>query len=102
MTSAPQPSAPPVGPPEPERHTAPALWVVVLGLVVAVVVAVAVDAAAAAAVLAAVLVGAAVARVIGRGRRPEGIAVRSTWVDVLVLLTLAAGVGALGLAPGVR
>lgn len=91
-----------MGPPESERHTAPALWVVVLGLVAAVVVAVVVDAGAAAAVLVAVLVGAAVARLIGRGRRPEGIAVRATWVDVLILVTLALGVGALGLAPGVR
>ncbi|NCT89584.1 hypothetical protein GXB85_01250 [Cellulomonas sp. APG4] len=102
MTSAPPTPAPPVGAPEPERHTAPALWVVVLGLVTAVVVAVTVDAGAAAGVLVAVLVGAAVARLIGRGRRPEGIAVRATWVDVLILLGLAIGVGALALAPGVR
>lgn len=102
MTSAPPPPVTPEGPTEPERHTAPALWVVVLGLVAAVVVAVTVDAGAAAVVLVVVLTGAAVARLIGRGRRPEGIAVRATWVDVLILVTLALGVGALGLAPGVR
>ena len=86
----------------PERHRAPALWIVVAGLLVTVAVAVLEGAAAASTTLSAVLVGAAVARLIGRGRRPEGIAVRSTWVDVLFLLVLAVGVGVLQLAPGVR
>lgn len=89
-------------PPEPvERHTAPALWLVVLALVGTTLTAVAAGARIAAAVLVATLVGAATARLIGRGRRPEGIAVRSTWLDVTVLLLLAGGIGLLMLAPGV-
>ena len=89
-------------PPEPvERHTAPALWLVVLALVGMTLTAVADGARTAAAVLVATLVGAAAARLIGRGRRPEGIAVRSTWLDVTVLLLLAVGIGLLTLAPGV-
>lgn len=55
----------------------------------------------AATVLVVTLVGAAVARLVGRGRHPEGIAVRSTWLDVTVLLLLAVGIGLLMLAPGV-
>ena len=84
-----------------ERHTAPALWLVVVALVGAAATAVLDSARAGASVLAALLVVAAVARLIGRGRRPEGIAVRSTWVDVSVLLMLAIGIGVLMLSPGV-
>lgn len=43
---------------------------------------------------------AAVARLIGRGRRPEGIAVRDTWVDLLILGGLAVALALLA-APGV-
>jgi hypothetical protein len=85
-----------------ERHRAPALLIVVLGLVAAVLVAVVVDALAAALTLSAVLAGAALARLVGRGRRPEGVAVRATWVDVLILLVLALGVALLAQGPGIR
>lgn len=88
-------------PPEAERHRAPALWLVVLAVLAAAVVAALEGAYTGAAVLVSVLVLAAVARLIGRGRRPEGIAVRSTWVDVTILLGLAAGIGTLMLTPGV-
>ena len=84
-----------------ERHTAPALWLAVLAVVGAVLAAWLASARTGAAVLVAALVGAAVARLVGRGRRPEGIAVRSTWVDVVVLLVLAAGVAVLLTTPGV-
>ena len=84
-----------------ERHRAPALWLVVAALGAAAVAAAVDGAFTGAAVLVSTLVGAAVARIIGRGRRPEGIAVRSTWVDVTILLGLAAGIGVLMLAPGV-
>ena len=95
-------SVPGVTPPEsPERHRAPALWLVVAGLVTATVVSVVQDAERGALVLSVTLAGAAVARLVGRGRRPEGIAVRSTWLDVLVLLALAGGVAVLSLTPGV-
>lgn len=102
-------TADPVGAPErasgerqpPERHTAPALWLVVLCLVLATLTAGIAGARAGATLLAATLAAAAVARLIGRGRRPEGIAVRSTWLDVVVLTTLAAGISVLMLSPGV-
>lgn len=84
-----------------ERHTAPALWLVVAALAVASTAAVLDSARTAAAVVVVTLVAAAVARLLGRGRRPEGIAVRSTWVDVTVLLVLAVGITVLMLTPGV-
>lgn len=84
-----------------DRHRAPALWLVVLAIVASTVSAVRYGAFTGAAVLVCTLVLAAVARLIGRGRRPEGIAVRSTWIDVTILLGLAAGIGVLMLTPGV-
>lgn len=84
-----------------ERHRAPALWLVVVALAAVCVVAVLVGTREALAVLAGTLVSAAVARLVGRGRRPDGVAVRSTWVDVLVMLVLAAGIVALMFTPGV-
>ncbi|MCU1430903.1 MAG: hypothetical protein JWP95_8 [Actinotalea sp.] len=88
-------------PDAPERHRAPALWLVVAGLAAATVTAAVRDAGQGAALLALTLACAAIARLVGRGRRPEGIAVRSTWLDVVVLLGLAAGVAVLSLSPGV-
>ncbi|WP_149204294.1 DUF3017 domain-containing protein [Actinotalea subterranea] len=93
MTSAP--------PEAPERHRAPALWLVVLALAVATLVTVLVEARTGVVLLAVTLVGAAIARLVGRGRRPEGIAVRSTWVDVTILLVLALGILLLVRTPGV-
>ena len=84
-----------------ERHTAPALWLVVLALCTAAVTAAVAGARPGAAVLVLTLLGAAAARLIGRGRRPEGIAVRSTWLDVVVLVLLAVGIAALMVSPGV-
>ena len=86
---------------EEERHRAPALWVVVGGLLVAVGAAYLVGAAEGLEVLVVTLAGAAVARVLRRGRRPEGVAVRSTWQDAAVLLALAAAIATLTLTPGV-
>ena len=51
-------------------------------------------------VLIATLVLAATARLIGRGRRPEGIAVRDTWVDLVILGGLGVALALLA-APGV-
>lgn len=73
----------------------------VSAIAVSCVVAVTVGAREAATVLVATLLAAAVSRLIRRGRRPEGIAVRSTWLDVLILVVLAVGIGLLLLAPGV-
>lgn len=87
--------------PEVEHHRAPALWLVVAAIALATGVAVWRGAFDGAAVLVSTLVVAAIARLVGRGRRPEGVAVRSTWVDVTVLLVLAAGIATLMLAPGV-
>lgn len=87
--------------PDSERHRAPALWLVVTAIAVSCVVAVTAGAREASTVLVATLLAAAVSRLIRRGRRPEGIAVRSTWADVLVLVVLAVGIGVLMLAPGV-
>ena len=86
---------------EEERHRAPALWVVVGGLLVAVGTAYVVGATEGLVVLAVTLTGAAVARLLWRGRRPEGVAVRSTWLDATVLLALAAAIATLALTPGV-
>lgn len=86
---------------EEERHRAPALWLVVGGLLVALGSAYVVGAAAGLVVLALTLAGAAVARLLRRGRRPEGVAVRSVWQDAAVLLALAAAISTLALTPGV-
>ena len=93
MTPAPQEPA--------ERHTAPALWLVVAALVGVAVTAVADGARSAVAVLVATLLAAATARLVGRGRRPEGVAVRSTALDVVVLTTMAVALGVLMFSPGV-
>ncbi|MCL3859901.1 DUF3017 domain-containing protein [Actinotalea sp. K2] len=84
-----------------ERHTAPALWLVVLALAGGAVTSVTVGARAGSLVVVGTLVLAAVARLLGRGRRPEGIAVRSTTFDVVLLLGLAVGVGLLLTTTGV-
>ena len=75
---------------EEERHRAPALWLVVAALAVAVVVAAVVGAFEGLVLLSLTLAVAGVARAVGRGRRPEGVAVRSTWQDAAVLVALAA------------
>jgi hypothetical protein len=84
-----------------ERHRAPALWVVVGGIVVAAAAGAVEGARSGAIVLAATLLGAGLARVAGRGRRPEGVAVRSTWWDATVLWGLALGILVLQGTPGV-
>ncbi len=84
-----------------ERHQAPALWLVLLALAAVAVTARVGGALPALVVLAATLVVAAVSRLVGRGRRPEGIAVRSTWMDVAVLGLLAVGIMGLMFTPGV-
>lgn len=84
-----------------ERHHAPALWLVVALIAAVTAVGTLVDAQLGAALLAATLACAAVARLVLRGRRPEGIAVRSTWADVTVLTALAVGIGVLATSPGV-
>lgn len=95
------PAAPPVARPPVERHRAPALWLVVTGIVVAATTA-AVDGARPAAILLGVtLLVAGLARVTRRGRQPEGIAVRSTWWDTVVLWGLGAGILLLQGTPGV-
>jgi hypothetical protein len=91
----------PAPPDATERHRAPALWLVVASLAAATLAAVLAGARAGTTVLALTLAVAAVARMAGRGRRPEGIAVRSTWLDVLVLAALAVAVSLLMLTPGV-
>ena len=90
----------PERPERPERHRAPALWLVLAATVATVLTALLAGAYPAVGVLAATLALAAVARLIGRGRRPEGIAVRATWVDLLILVALAAALVLLA-APGV-
>lgn len=87
-------------PPE-ERHRAPALWVVVVALGAALVAGVAIGAQVGAVAVALTLAGAAVARLVGGGRRPEGVAVRAVATDVVVLGLLAVGIGILALTPGV-
>lgn len=82
-------------------HRAPALWFVAGAVLAACVAAVALGAQAGALVLAATLVAAATARAVRGGRRPEGLAVRSVWADVAVLLLLAAAIALLQSTPGV-
>ncbi len=84
-----------------ERHRAPALWLVALGVAGAAALAAVVSTRAALSVLVATLGLAAVARLAFRGRRPEGVAVRAVWVDVSVLLGLAVAIALLTSAPGV-
>ena len=84
-----------------ERHRAPALWLVTTAILVACVAAQVVDAQVGVAVIVGTLVAAAVARLVGRGRQPEGVAVRSTWLDAVILGGLAVAMGALAFAPGV-
>lgn len=84
-----------------ERHRAPALWVVVGGIVVATVVGAVEGARSGAIVLGVTLLGAGLARVTRRGRLPEGIAVRSTWWDAVVLWGLGLGILVLQGTPGV-
>lgn len=82
-------------------HRAPALWFVAAAVLVACAAAVGLGARAAALVLAATLLAAAVARAVRGGRRPEGLAVRSAWVDVMVLVVLALAIALLQRSPGV-
>jgi hypothetical protein len=84
-----------------ERHRAPALWLVTSAIAASAVVAIWVGTYEAILVLVLTLACAAVARVIGRGRRPEGVAVRATWVDALVLVALGVGIALLATTPGV-
>lgn len=77
------------------RHRAPALWLVMVAIAGATITAVVADADIAAAVLVVTLLCAAAARLIRRGRQPEGLAVRAVWVDVLVLVSLAVGIALL-------
>ncbi|GEN80741.1 DUF3017 domain-containing protein [Actinotalea fermentans] len=86
---------------EEERHRAPALWVVATGLAVAIGTGYLVGATEGLLVLAVTLTGAAVARLLWRGRRPEGVAVRSVWQDAVLLLAMAAAIATLALTPGV-
>ncbi|NTW41655.1 MAG: DUF3017 domain-containing protein [Cellulomonadaceae bacterium] len=89
--------------PEPseERHRAPALWLVATALAVATLVGGLSGARAGVAVLVATLVVAAASRLVLRGRRPEGVAVRSVWLDATILLGLAVGCGVLMFTTGV-
>ncbi|HWS58599.1 MAG TPA: DUF3017 domain-containing protein [Actinotalea sp.] len=84
-----------------DGHHAPALWLVAAALVVATVAGVLYGAPLGSALIAATLSSAAAARLVLRGRRPEGIAVRATWLDVTVLSVLALGIGVLLTSPGV-
>lgn len=84
-----------------ERHRAPALWLVAAAVGLSVAAAALAGAEAGTLVLVVALLGSAIARVVGGGRRPEGVAVRSPWVDVAVLVALAVGIGALSLSRGV-
>lgn len=86
----------------PERHRAPALWLVLAATLATVLTGQLAGAYTAVAVLVATLALAAVARLVGRGRRPEGIAVRATGVDLGILGGLALALAVLAQAPGVR
>ncbi|KGM09499.1 DUF3017 domain-containing protein [Cellulomonas bogoriensis] len=98
----PGPSSPPAAhAASPERHRAPALWLVVTAIVTAALAARWFGSGTGARVLALALLVAAVARTVGRGRRPEGIAVRSTWVDVLLLVSMGGAIAVLSFSPGV-
>jgi len=86
---------------QPERHRAPALWLVLAATLATVLTAHFVGAFEAATVLVATLAVAAVSRAVGRGRRPEGIAVRALWVDLVILVGLAVALTVLLGTPGV-
>jgi hypothetical protein len=90
-----------VNPEGPERHRAPALWLVLAAAVATVVTAYLIGPYPALVVLVATLAIAAVARAVGRGRRPEGIAVRAVWVDLLILGGLSVALVILMHTPGV-
>lgn len=81
--------------PEPTRHRAPALWLVIVAIVLALLLAVLVDTDAGVLLLIVTLLGVAAARITYGGRQPEGLAVRAVWVDVLVLGALAIGLALL-------
>ncbi len=78
-----------------------ALRLVSVALVVTAVLAVTVGAPVAAASLATTCAMAGIVRAVLRGRRPPGLAVRSTLTDVTVLLVMALAIGLLSLSPGV-
>lgn len=84
-----------------ERHRAPALWLVGGAVAAAAIAAVLADARVGLGILVGTLGLCAGARLALRGRRPEGVAVRSTWVDVLVLAVLAIAISVLATTPGV-
>lgn len=86
---------------QPDRTRAPALWLVALGIAAATITAAVADARIGGFVLIGVLVSGAVARLVLRGRRPVGLAVRDTWADVVVLTVLAVGIVVLLGSPGV-
>ena len=78
-----------------------ALRLVSAALAATAVLAVTVGASGAGAFLATTCALAAVVRGALRGRRPPGLAVRSTMTDVTVLVVLALAIGALSFTPGV-
>lgn len=78
-----------------------ALWLVLGAVGLATTVAVADSVRAGIAVLVATLIGVAAVRGRLRGRRPEGLAIRSVAVDLGVLLTAAVALTVLSTTPGV-
>lgn len=78
-----------------------ALWLVLGAVVLASTVAVVDSVRAGIAVLVATLIGVAAVRGRLRGRRPEGLAIRSVPVDLAVLLTAAVALTVLSTTPGV-
>lgn len=84
-----------------DRTRAPALWLVALGIAAATIAAAVSDARVGGFVLIGVLGAGATARLVLRGRRPVGLAVRDTWADVVVLTVLAVGIVVLLGSPGV-
>lgn len=84
-----------------ERHHGPALWLVTAAVAAATGLGALLGARVGGAVLVVALATAAIARLLGRGRRPVGVAVRSVWADVTVLAVLAIAIAALLVGPGV-
>lgn len=78
-----------------------ALWLVLGAVVLATTVAVVDSVRAGIAVLVATLIGVAAVRGRLRGRRPEGLAIRSVAVDLAVLLAAAVALTVLSTTPGV-
>lgn len=78
-----------------------ALWLVLGAVALATVVAVADSVRAGIAVLAATLIVVAAVRGRLRGRRPDGLAIRSVPIDLAVLLTAALALTVLSTTPGV-